>query len=76
MNGDLQVLTVIKTRLLRRGSGVEADDPIRIIEQWWDMDGRLLFQVDTWNGEVEHGLGGDRTFKFSSDIESDGQRWR
>lgn len=42
---DLEVIQVVKTRLLRKGEGVEGD-PIRIIEQYWGMDGNLLWEID------------------------------
>lgn len=48
---DVRIIQVIRTRLLTRGRG-EGGDPVRIIEQYWDMDGKLLFEFDTWNGEV------------------------
>lgn len=41
----LQVIQVIETYLERRGNGTP-DDPIRIIHQYWGMDGRLLWEVD------------------------------
>lgn len=52
MSNDLEVIQIIRTRLLHRGLGQNADDPVRIIEQYWDMDGMLLFEFDRWNGEV------------------------
>ncbi|TRZ79799.1 carboxypeptidase [bacterium] len=42
---DVEVMTVIRTNLLRRGKGKE-DDPVRRIIQYWDMDGNLLTEVD------------------------------
>lgn len=40
-----QVIQVIKTTLLRRGKGIEGD-PIRVITQYWTLDGELLFEFD------------------------------
>jgi hypothetical protein len=45
MMSDVKVIQVIRTNLLRRGTG-KASDPIRIITQYWLMDGTLLFEVD------------------------------
>lgn len=45
MNGDLEVIHVIHTQLLLRGAG-KPGDPMRRIEQFWGMDGRLLWEVD------------------------------
>lgn len=39
-----EVIQVIRTTLLRRGDGKE--DPIRIIEQFWSLDGQLLAEND------------------------------
>lgn len=41
----VRVMQVIETTNARRGKGVEGD-PIRIITQYWDMDGKLLAEVD------------------------------
>jgi len=43
---ELEVITVIRTHLLRKGLGASEADPIRRIEQWWDMKGNLLFEYD------------------------------
>lgn len=43
---------MIRTRLLRKGLGHDSSDPVRIVEQWWGMDGTLLFEVDTWQQVV------------------------
>lgn len=43
-------IEVIETRLLRRGNGKST--PIRIITQYWSLDGELLAEVDPEaNGE-------------------------
>jgi hypothetical protein len=39
------VIQVIETTLLRLGKGTP-DSPIRVITQYWSMDGKLLAQVD------------------------------
>lgn len=41
---DVEVIQVIKTRLLSRGDGVKTY--CRIIEQYWDMQGNLLWEID------------------------------
>lgn len=48
---NAEVIQVIRTRLLRRGRGrTEADEPVRIIEQYWSLDGQLLAENDPWPG--------------------------
>jgi hypothetical protein len=44
---EVEVIQVVHTRLLRRGEGVPGD-PIRIIDQYWGLDGELLAEVDNW----------------------------
>ncbi|HMF60227.1 MAG TPA: hypothetical protein VK595_07645 [Vicinamibacterales bacterium] len=39
-----ELVQVIRTSLTRRGDG--KDDPIRIITQYWSVDGELLAEVD------------------------------
>lgn len=41
-----EVIQVIRTTLTKRGKGVEGD-PVRTIEQYWTLDGKLLWEVDT-----------------------------
>ena len=41
----VQIIKLIKTTLETRGKGVE-DDPIRIIVQYWNLDGTLEFEID------------------------------
>jgi len=41
------VMKVIRTDILRRGKGTK-ESPIRIIIQYWSLDGELLAEVDTW----------------------------
>ncbi len=47
---EVEVLELIRTRLLRRGDGKA--DPIRIIEQYWDLEGNLIFEVDPVKNNV------------------------
>lgn len=49
---EVKIVKMIKTTLLRRGKGVEGD-PIRIIEQYWDFDGKLLFEYDPFLKELK-----------------------
>lgn len=49
---DLEVIPIIRTRLLRRGLGQREDDPVRIIHQYWMMDGTLLFEYDPHTDRV------------------------
>lgn len=46
MSGGLEVIRVICTHLTTRGSGKDESNPIRTIEQYWSMDGELLWQRD------------------------------
>lgn len=41
-----KVIQVVVTTLTRRGSGQEASSPIRIVTQYWSLDGDLLAEVD------------------------------
>jgi hypothetical protein len=43
----LEVIQVIHTRLQNRGKGL-ANDPVRTIDQYWDMQGNLLWERDMW----------------------------
>ncbi len=40
-----EIVQLIRTTLTRRGKGTE-EAPIRIITQYWEMDGTLLFEFD------------------------------
>lgn len=42
-----RVIEVIETTLLRKGDGT-AVSPIRIVKQYWSLDGRLLAEVDPY----------------------------
>ena len=54
MEKELEIIHLIKTTLLRRGTGETKDDPIRIITQYWDMEGNLLFEVDKLKKHVDY----------------------
>lgn len=41
-----RVIEVVETNLLRRGEGKSPIDPIRIVTQYWSLDGKLLAEVD------------------------------
>jgi hypothetical protein len=59
MMSDVEVIQVIRTNLLRRGTG-KASDPNRIITQYWLMDGTLLFEFDpvgSTQGDKSHPTG-------------------
>jgi len=45
---EVIIMQVIKTTLLRRGSGT-AGDPIRRVEQYWTLDGELLVEKDLYD---------------------------
>lgn len=40
-----RVIQVVETTILRRGTGA-VGDPIRVITQYWGMDGKLLCEID------------------------------
>lgn len=52
MEKEAEVIQVIRTKLLRRGKGKDYD-PIRIIEQFWSLDGKLLAENDPYKKESE-----------------------
>lgn len=44
-----EVIKVIRTRLKMKGEGKEANDPFRLITQYWSLDGDLLAEEpDNW----------------------------
>lgn len=43
--GDAQVILAIRTKLLVRGKGTK-EDPVRVVEQYWDLDGKFLAEND------------------------------
>lgn len=73
----VKVMSVIETKLLRRGVGIPAD-PVRVVTQYWDMDGRLIFEIDS-EKQIENILAVnqekiykaicDKVVKFYSSIE-------
>ena len=40
-----EVIQVIRTTLTRRGDGT-TESPIRVITQYWTLEGKLLVEVD------------------------------
>jgi hypothetical protein len=46
MHDGARVIKVIETNILRRGDGVDDRSPIRIITQYWSLDGDLLAECD------------------------------
>jgi len=42
----VRVIKVIESTIMRRGSGIDASDPIRIVTQYWTLDGKLIFEID------------------------------
>jgi hypothetical protein len=44
---NARMIQVIETDLTRRGDGT-TDDPVRLIKQYWTLDGELLAEVDHW----------------------------
>lgn len=45
-------IEVIETTLTRRGKG-SGNDPVRVITQYWSLDGKLLAEVDPINQAVQ-----------------------
>jgi hypothetical protein len=43
---DVEVIQVVRTTLLRVGSGVDATSPTRRVTQYWSFGGELLAEVD------------------------------
>lgn len=42
---EVEEIKVIRTTLTKRGTG-KTEDPIRRIEQYWSLEGKLLAEVD------------------------------
>ena len=42
----VEIVTLIKTTLTRRGKGKDFKDPIRIITEYWTLDGEKVFEID------------------------------
>jgi hypothetical protein len=57
---DLEVIQVIHTRLLRKGLGRDETDPVRIIDQYWNMQGELLWEIDPCVTEITAQVGPKR----------------
>lgn len=54
---EAKIVKLIKTTLTKRGDG--KNDPIRVITQYWDFDGILIFEFDPINKtteELEHAI--------------------
>lgn len=49
---EVEIIQLIRTRILRRGKGIDSD-PIRIVTQYWTMDGVLEFEIDPFEKLVE-----------------------
>jgi hypothetical protein len=47
----VEVIKLIKTTLTRIGEGIE-DDPVRILTQYWDLDGNLILEFDPYLDKV------------------------
>jgi hypothetical protein len=43
-----RVVTLIETTLTRRGSGKDDGDPIRVITQYWTLDGVFVMEIDPY----------------------------
>ena len=44
MQKPVEIVTLIKTVLTKKGNG--KDDPIRLVTQYWDLEGNLIFEID------------------------------
>lgn len=42
----VKIVELIYCNQLKRGKGIE-DDPVRLIEQWYEKDGTLVFEKDS-----------------------------
>lgn len=47
MSFEVETVTLIRTRLTVRGKGTE-DSPLRTIEQYWNMQGELVMEYDSF----------------------------
>lgn len=52
---EVELIEVIRTRLLLKGKGVEGD-PMRRVVQYWTKNGELLAEVDQWKMENTNAL--------------------
>lgn len=41
----VEIMQVIRTNIASRGDGTE-NKPMRLVTQYWSMDGELLFTID------------------------------
>lgn len=61
---EVELISVIRTRLSTRGSGVK-EDPVRVITQYWDLEGNLLWEEpDKYEWKAEFGPMGDPNNPF------------
>lgn len=51
LSNAFEVIQVTRTRLLLSRKGAEEDIP-RVIEQYWSMDGKLIFAFDPQTGNL------------------------
>lgn len=49
---EVKQVTLIRTTNKRAGDGIS--DPIRVIEQYWNLDGSLLFEYDPHTGQATY----------------------
>jgi len=47
-DNSARILTVIETTNMTRGNGTE-EDPVRVVTQYWTLDGTLLVEVDSYS---------------------------
>lgn len=52
MSGEVEIVTLIRTRLMVRGKGTE-DSPLRTIEQYWNMQGELVMEYDSFTMQID-----------------------
>lgn len=43
---EVEVIQVVRTTLLRRGTGRSLNSPIRCVTQYWSLTGELLAEYD------------------------------
>lgn len=51
MTDIARIVVLIETTISRRGTGEDEIDPIRIITQYWTLDGKLVCEVDPFKPE-------------------------
>lgn len=52
MSFEVETVTLIRTRLMVRGKGTE-DSPLRTIEQYWNMQGELVMEYDSFTMQID-----------------------